>query len=140
MSRSIGGNIMDIKVAAFPDETKVISNVGKRKIPDLKVGDKVEVYEPQIKIKDPDTDETIDCYGSTKEKLVITNLYDNYFVARKKKVTTDSPFNFNAITPLLGTVTTSYEPIKIDQTDTLVPSPESEYIKIGDHMRIYYDD
>lgn len=134
--------LKSMKVAAIPDKTRIISNVGKKTFPQLKIGTKIEVYQEIGEILDPKNGKLIDTYGETKEKLIITNLYDNYFIARKVRRKQAQPsFDFGEITPLLlGKTSISFSELNVNLDEVWQNKSEIEpTIQIGDSIRIYHD-
>ncbi|MEG9283810.1 MULTISPECIES: hypothetical protein [Aerococcus] len=136
---------MVMKIAAIPDNTRVIINKGKMDYPELKVGDRIEIYEEEFEITDPSSGNYIDTYGKTKETLTITNIYDNYSVARKV-VTSNT---LDVITPLLSNKNVqsylnnknvkSYQNLNVDSEEIQDSSRKiSNIIHIGDSVRLIY--
>lgn len=126
---------MPMKVAAIPDNTSIIINKGKMDCPELKKGDRVEIFEEEFDITDPTSGDYIDAYGKTKATLTLTNIYANYSVARKVTLS-----NLGIITPLLSNKDIqSYQRLNVNPEDIPNTTQENcDTIHIGDSVRLIY--
>lgn len=125
------------KVIAIPDSTRIIINAGKddnfHYDEFVKPGKKIEVIIPVLELKDPDTGANIGTYNHIKEKLEITEVYDNFSVARKVKRETGTSFSRAIASPMLKEKEwVEYQSLNVKDEDVLGLELEEKEIKIGD--------
>lgn len=129
-----------IKVAAIPDNTRIIINYGKN---DeilgeryARIGQEIEVYIQGPNIMDPDTKEIIGSYDPIIEKLELTEIYDNFSIARKIRTKTTTPMDRMIASPMLKTSTKEYaQTISVDPEDIMSPVDNRNVIRIGDLVK-----
>lgn len=113
------------------DKRTILVNAGKGV---LKVGQKVEVYEPGQEIKDLDG-KVLSKYTFVKDELEVIRVEFSYSVCQKQTSVTKQT-NLFALSPLLSTTTTEYLPLNIDSTDIEELKPSDPLVRVGDPVRI----
>ncbi|PNL90873.1 hypothetical protein [Aerococcus viridans] len=126
-----------IKVVMIPDNSRVVINYGTDNDKDFNIGTEIVVYEPGPDIKDPDTNNVIDQYAIVKEKLTITEVYENYAVARNEKIMAMPSLATAIASPMLkNRQQKKYETINVNEEENLHLNLENPIISIGDLIRI----
>lgn len=104
----------------------------------LEVGDTIQIYElgPEIK----DLDGNLLCnYEFIKDELQVMETNEYYCKCQKVKtrsITKPSPLTQLSLSPLLGTSTTEYIPLNIDNADIEELIPTDPLVRIGDPVKL----
>lgn len=121
-----------ITVIAIPDNTRVLINFGKMDCSpgsELAEGDRINITQELTKIIDPSTETSLGNYYFIKDTLTITDMFDNFSIARKEIVKKDG---FTLSPMLLPGSKVSYDTLNVNTSDILnLPDIEKE-IRIGD--------
>lgn len=121
------------KVVMIPDNTRIIIDAGES---DIEVDDLIEIYEQEIEIKHPDTNEIIGSYTLSKAKLTITDVYENFSIARDE----EEKGARNALSVIASPMNTNtyyvYNKLLVNEQDNMNLNTIDKTIKIGDFARI----
>ena len=121
------------KVIRILDKYTLLVNVGKST---LKVGDKIQVYESGEEIRNLD-DSIIGHYVFIKDELDVVQTEDNYSICRKEKIIQRSTTSILALSPLLDDLTTTKEPLNINNADiSPISHVTDKLVHIGDSVRL----
>lgn len=125
----------EIKVIMIPDETNIIINYGSDDDNELNVGQEIEIYDPSIKIKDPDTGNVLGFFYLKKDRLIITEIHEKYSIAKKRHYTVLDLNHHFLSSPLLNDLTSTYEKLNVKEEDVL---DKSKFCKIciGDKVKL----
>jgi len=128
----------EAKVIAIPDDTRIIINIGSENTEEdnyIDEGTEIAIVCESINIVDPDTKKPLGSYYPIIEKLKITEVYDNFSVARKLVKKKMTPFTAANIPPMFREKEYSeFKHLNIDENISLRP-PYKNYISIGDKVR-----
>lgn len=127
-------------VVAIPDETRIIVNIGKDNNPDPEnnlLEREIEISEQGIELIDPKTNHSIGSYDPVKDRLTITNVYENYSIARKAVTRHESTFQSILSSPMLKTTKrTEYKELCVDTSEVSNTVLKSKIIHIGDLVKL----
>lgn len=136
-------NMKDIKVIEIPDKTRIIINIGYSSDPHdfnelnsyIKVGDSILVTEKGISIKDING-HYLGQYSPIKAELTVTEVYENFSVARKKVISEKNPIKNLGLDLLTPVKTTNFEDIKVNEQQIKNVALSNEEINIGDLVKV----
>ena len=127
------------KVIDIVDDTRIIVNYGNDNTfmdKDI-VGTEIKIVEKGIDIKDPETQEVIGQYNPVKEKLIITDVYNKFSIARKKSAEDKPAISDYALSPTVLTESkTHFKTLKVNVQENKNLHLKSSIISIGDLVEI----
>ena len=125
-----------IKVIAIPDETRILVNYGYKDDKEYltsyaKEGQRLAVVSKGVPIYDPDNNLSLGEYTPIKQKLEITDVFQNFSVARS--VTRKENSLIATVSPMLRTATTEvFNKIPVNNNQILNIEEDNDVISIGD--------
>lgn len=122
-------NILGRVIKILNDKTIVV-NVGNA---ELKVGDRINILDECIEIKDPDTKALLGSYSFKKAILVIRETYELFSIAEAYEFETISNSLALAMNPLLKS-NKQIIPLNVNKEDNENITLENKEIKIGDEI------
>lgn len=130
----------EIKVAAIPNQYTVIINYGLKddQSSDEKhayVSQELEVYVKGEDVYDPDTGDFLGRFDPIIEKLEITEVYDNFSVARKIKKRRKNLAEQFASPMLMEKEEKIVQKLHVNEDDLMGPLEYKSKISIGDLVK-----
>lgn len=130
----------EVKVAAIPNQYTVIINYGLKddQSSDEKhayVSQELEVYVKGEDVYDPDTGDFLGRFDPIIEKLEITEVYDNFSVARKIKKRRKNLAEQFASPMLMEKEEKIVQKLHVNEDDLMEPLEYKSKISIGDLVK-----
>lgn len=130
----------EVKVAAIPNQYTVIINYGLKddQSSDEKhayVSQELEVYVKGEDVYDPDTGDFLGRFDPIIEKLEITEVYDNFSVARKIKKRRKNLAEQFASPMLMEKEEEIVQKLHVNEDDLMEPLEYKSKISIGDLVK-----